>query len=114
LDVLVVSSAWGESFPIVLGEAMASGVPCVTTDVGDSAWIVGDAGIVVPPRDPEALAEGMARLITTDLETRRQLGIRARARIAQNFGLNSAIERYHDLYREITVEGIAADRATAA
>ena len=69
LDVLVVSSAWGESFPIVLGEAMASGVPCVTTDLGDSAWIVGDAGIVVPPRDPEALAEGMARLIAADPET---------------------------------------------
>jgi glycosyltransferase involved in cell wall biosynthesis len=113
LDVLVVSSAWGESFPIVLGEAMASGVPCVTTDLGDSAWIVGDAGIVVPPRDPEALAEGMARLITTDPETRRQLGMRARTRIAQNFGLSSAIERYHDLYREIMIEGIAAERVTA-
>jgi glycosyltransferase involved in cell wall biosynthesis len=113
LDVLVVSSAWGESFPIVLGEAMASGVPCVTTDLGDSAWIVGDAGIVVPPRDPEALAEGMARLITTDLETRKELGGRARARIAQNFGLSCAIARYHDLYREIMVPGIAADRVTA-
>jgi glycosyltransferase involved in cell wall biosynthesis len=113
LDVLVVSSAWGESFPIVLGEAMASGVPCVTTDLGDSAWIVGDAGIVVPPRDPEALAEGMARLIAADPETRRQLGMRARARIVQNFGLRSAIERYHDLYREIMVQGIAADRVTA-
>jgi glycosyltransferase involved in cell wall biosynthesis len=113
LDVLVVSSAWGESFPIVLGEAMASGVPCVTTDLGDSAWIVGDAGIVVPPRDPEALAEGMARLITADVESRRQLGMRARARIAENFGLARALERYHDLYREVVVPGIAADRVMA-
>lgn len=113
LDVLVVSSAWGEAFPIVLGEAMASGVPCVTTDLGDSAWIVGDAGIVVRPRDPEALAEGMAQLITTDVETRRQLGMRARARIAQNFGLPHALERYHDLYREVVLQGIAADRVTA-
>lgn len=113
LDVLVVSSAWGESFPIVLGEAMASGVPCVTTDLGDSAWIVGDAGIVVPPRAPEALAEGMARLLTADVETRRQLGMRARARIAQKFGLARAIERYHDLYHEIMLPGVAAVRATA-
>jgi glycosyltransferase involved in cell wall biosynthesis len=113
LDVLVVSSAWGESFPIVLGEAMASGVPCVTTDLGDSAWIVGDAGIVVPPRDPEALAAGMARLITADVESRRQLGMRARARIAENFGLARALERYHDLYREVGVSGIAADRVMA-
>jgi glycosyltransferase involved in cell wall biosynthesis len=113
LDALVVSSAWGESFPIVLGEAMASGVPCVTTDLGDSAWIVGDAGIVVPPRDPEALAAGMARLIAAEPEARRQLGMRARARIAQNFGLSSAIGRYHDLYREVMVPDIAADRVTA-
>jgi glycosyltransferase involved in cell wall biosynthesis len=85
----------------------------VTTDLGDSAWIVGDAGIVVPPRDPEALAEGMARLVTADVETRRQLGMRARARIAQNFGLARAIERYHDLYHEIMLQGVAAVRATA-
>jgi glycosyltransferase involved in cell wall biosynthesis len=113
LDMLVVSSAWGEAFPIVLGEAMASGVPCVTTDLGDSAWIVGDAGIVVPPRDPEALAEGMARLITADIESRRQLGMRARARITHNFGLARALERYHDLYREVLVPGIAADPVSA-
>jgi glycosyltransferase involved in cell wall biosynthesis len=114
LDVLVVSSAWGESFPIVLGEAMASGVPCVTTDLGDSAWIVGDAGIVVRPCDPDALADAMARLITMDLEARRQLGMRARARIAQNFALNDALARYHDLYRELVLPEIAADRVTAA
>jgi len=113
LDVLVVSSAWGEAFPIVLGEAMASGVPCVTTDVGDSAWIVGDTGIVVRPRDPEALAEGVAWLITMDRETRAQLGMRARARIAQNFGLSDAIARYHDLYQEVMLEEICADRVTA-
>jgi glycosyltransferase involved in cell wall biosynthesis len=113
LDVLVVSSAWGESFPIVLGEAMAAGVPCVTTDLGDSAWIVGDAGIVVPPRDPQALADGMARLLTADVERRRQLGMCARARIAENFGLARTLERYHDLYREVLAPGIAADRAMA-
>jgi glycosyltransferase involved in cell wall biosynthesis len=85
----------------------------VTTDLGDSAWIVGDAGIVVPPRDPEALAEGMARLITADIESRRQLGMRARERIAHNFGLARALERYHDLYREVLGPGIAADPVSA-
>jgi glycosyltransferase involved in cell wall biosynthesis len=101
LDILVVSSAWGEAFPIVLGEAMASGVPCVTTDVGDSAWIVGDTGVVVPPRDPAALAEGIARLVTMNVECRRYLGRRARARVKSNFELSDIIRRYYDLYREI-------------
>jgi glycosyltransferase involved in cell wall biosynthesis len=101
LDVLVVSSAWGEAFPIVLGEAMASGVPCVTTDVGDSAWIVGDIGVVVPARDPGALAEGMARLITMGLECRKTLGARGRARVKANFELSDIIQKYYGLYREI-------------
>ena len=101
LDALVVSSAWGEAFPIVLGEAMASGVPCVTTDVGDSAYIVGDTGIVVPPRNPEALAEGMARLIAIDQDGRKSLGESARRRIKENFELGDRVLQYYDLYRDI-------------
>ena len=61
LDVAALPSAWGEGFPNVLGEAMASGVACVATDIGDSAWIVGRAGLIVPPRDAEALAEALGQ-----------------------------------------------------
>lgn len=63
LDVAVLASAYGEGFPNVVGEAMATGVPCVVTDVGDSASIVADLGEVVPPRNPVALSHAIGRLL---------------------------------------------------
>ncbi|MFN6563562.1 MAG: glycosyltransferase [Nostoc sp. ChiSLP01] len=62
LDI-IVSSSYTEGFPNVIGEAMACGVPCVVTDVGDSALIVGNPDVVVPPKNPEALKTAMEKLI---------------------------------------------------
>ncbi|MGA9774279.1 MAG: glycosyltransferase [Blastocatellia bacterium] len=62
LDMMVSASSYGEGFSNVVGEAMACGVPCVVTDVGDSAWIVGNSGEVAPPRNAEALGSAIARL----------------------------------------------------
>ncbi|MEM7025681.1 MAG: glycosyltransferase, partial [Pseudomonadota bacterium] len=99
-DLLVLPSAWGEGFPNALGEAMACGVPCVTTDVGDSAWIVGTSGIVVPPSNPEALAEGLGRLVALGPDGRRQLGEQARQRVIDNFEIDDIVSRYEGLYEE--------------
>lgn len=63
LDVAVSSSSYGEGFPNAIAEAMACGVPCVTTDVGDSKVVVADLGVVVPPRLPDQLAEGIERMV---------------------------------------------------
>ncbi len=100
LDVLVSSSV-GEGFPNVLGEAMACGVPCVVTDVGDSAWIVGDTGKVVPPRAPLVLADACAGVLTTSSIDRQRLGLAARARVEQNFSLPAIVDRYERLYMEL-------------
>lgn len=88
LDILVSASAFGEGFSNVVAEAMACGVPCVVTDVGDSARIVGEAGVVVPPRDPQALAEGILAMLA-----RPSRGDAARARIRENFSVERMVER---------------------
>jgi glycosyltransferase involved in cell wall biosynthesis len=95
------SSSYGEGFPNVIGEAMACGVPCVVTDVGDSAWIVGDTGKVVPPRNPEALAAAWNDLIKMGPDDRTKLGSAARRRVEENYGLPAIVSKYETLYREI-------------
>lgn len=97
------SSSWGEAFPNVLGEAMACGVPCVATDTGDAALIVGDTGCIVPRDDPEALARAWEKLLALSTEQRRALGERARARIAEHFEIGAIAKRYAALYRELAV-----------
>lgn len=100
LDVFVSSSAFGEGFSNVIGEAMACGVPCVATDVGDAAFILGQTGIVVPPRRPERLARGMLQLLHLKPEAYRSLSAAARQRLLQEFSLTKTIRRYESLYVE--------------
>jgi glycosyltransferase involved in cell wall biosynthesis len=100
LDVAVLSSV-GEAFPLVLGEAMACGVPCVSTDVGDAARIIGETGQVVPPRDPAALAAAVERVLNLEPDRRRELGMAARRRIEENYSLEKAAAQYQEIYREI-------------
>lgn len=97
LDV-AASSSRSEGFPNVIGEAMACGVPCAVTDVGDSAQLVGDTGRVVPPRDARALAQAWQALLAMPAGDRRDLGAAARRRIGQCYSLQSVVRRYEDLY----------------
>ena len=102
MDILCSSSRWGEAFPNVLGEAMAVGIPCVATDVGDSALIIGDCGVVVPPEDKVALAAGIESLLAMPGSERRALGENARRRIEDKFILNVIVKRYISLYRKLS------------
>ncbi|SLM50314.1 Glycosyltransferase [Nitrospira japonica] len=107
-DVACLSSAFGEGFSNVLGEAMACGVPCVTTDVGDARTIVDNTGLVVPPRDPEALACAVINLIDRDAASRIALGTAARARIQSRYSLTSVINAYQAFYADISNDSAAA------
>jgi glycosyltransferase involved in cell wall biosynthesis len=103
-DIVTLCSAFGEGFPNVLGEAMASALPCVATDIGDAAELLGGTGIVVPPRDPLALAAAWRKLIDLGVEGRRLLGDQARQRIIHDYGLGRAIARYEALYCDIVAQ----------
>ena len=100
LDI-ATSSSYSEGFPNVIGEAMSCGVPCVVTDVGDSAWIVGDTGLVVSSRDPAALANAWLKLIELGQDKRLALGMMARQRIIENFSLDDVVKKYEMLYKEV-------------
>jgi glycosyltransferase involved in cell wall biosynthesis len=93
LNIASSSSSYGEGFANVIGEAMACGVPCVVTDVGDSAWIVGDTGIVVPPKNPEALAAGWNSLLNLAVTERVALAEKARKTIVENFSLRNLVQK---------------------
>jgi glycosyltransferase involved in cell wall biosynthesis len=97
LDLLVSVSAFGEGFSNAIGEAMATGVAVLATDVGDARRIVGIGGRIVPPGDPAALAQAIATL-RDDVQSRRAMGKAARARIEQHFSLRRSIEAFETLY----------------
>ena len=82
----------------MLVEAMSCGLPCVAAECGDADDILGPTGIVVPPRDPGALAAAWERLIPLGPDPRRALGAKARDRIIEFYDLRSIVDRYDALY----------------
>lgn len=103
LDLVCSSSFSGEAFPMILGEAMACGTPCVTTDVGDSAAVVGPSGRVVPPRDPVALAGAWADILSLPPTGRAELGRSARRWVEERFALPGVVRAYETLYETVVL-----------
>ena len=98
LDVFVLSSI-GEAFPNVVAEAMACGTPCVVTDVGDAALIVGDTGWVVPPSNPISLSDTINAALTTVASEGREVRVEScRARIAEHFSMERMVDAYMALW----------------
>jgi glycosyltransferase involved in cell wall biosynthesis len=98
---IAVSASAREGLPNAVAEAMASGVPCAVTDVGDSAVLVGQTGRVVPFGDAPALAAAIGDLAALGDEGRRGLGLAARARIAALFSLERMSAEYAALYERL-------------
>lgn len=105
-DVFCLSSAFGEGFPNVVGEAMACGVPCVVTDVGDCREIVGESGRVCNPRDARSLALGALELLADVQADAESVRRQCRDIVLNHFSLEHVAEKYHSLYTRIGVQGI--------
>ena len=91
LDISTCSSSFGEGLPNAIGEAMSCQTPCVVTDVGDCARIVGDTGVVVLPRSAEALADGWSEMIARMEVEGDSVGLKARERIVNEFSKDRAV-----------------------
>lgn len=97
-DIGVMSSGFGEGFPNAVAESMATGLPCVVTDVGDAARLVGRTGRIVPPRDPDALANAITSMLDMSPDRRRALGAQAIRRIHKRWSVDRAVRRYQRLW----------------
>ncbi len=110
----VVLSSLSEAFPYTVIETMACGRAPIGTDVGGVAEAIGDAGLIVPPRDPSAMAEACILMLTDD-ELRNDCATRARERALEQFTLNGFLATYREVYnRYLTPDDITFARAGRA
>jgi glycosyltransferase involved in cell wall biosynthesis len=99
-DAFVLASAW-EGMPLAVGEAMAMEKPVVATDVGGVRELVGDAGVIVPAKNSDALAEAMLSMMGSRRQARESMGYAARVRIADRFSIEAKADEWEALYRRL-------------
>lgn len=104
MDIFCLSSRT-EAFPNAVGEAMAMGLPCVATDVGDVGVLMGDTGVLVPKANPGALAQGVANLLALGPDYRKQIGERARERIRATYTMACVRQRFELIYENVMARG---------
>ncbi|HEU4685239.1 MAG TPA: glycosyltransferase [Nitrospira sp.] len=105
LDVMTSTSLYGEGFPNVIAEAMACGISCVATDVGDSKMIVGDTGRIVHPNDREGLVSAWLELTDAANAVKAERKQAARQRVERLFGLQQLIDTFLDTLEPFVTPG---------
>lgn len=101
MKIVTLTSSDGEAMPQILAEAMACGIPCVATDVGDVEKLIADTGVVIEPRNAMGLADAWAKILTLPDIEYNQLRLKARQRIQEFYGSQTMVERYRKLYRSV-------------
>ena len=105
IDIHVLSSSYGEGFPNVVAEAMACGTPCIATDVGDSALLIGKTGWVVPPKNPIKLAKAIEKALNEQKTLKwNKRCTNARLRIRKKFGISRMINLYNKIWNKVCKE----------
>ena len=104
MDIFCLSSRT-EAFPNAVGEAMAMGLPCVATDVGDVGVLMADTGVLVPKANPDALAQGVAKLLALGPDYRKQIGDRARERIRASYTMACVRQQFELIYDNVLARG---------
>jgi glycosyltransferase involved in cell wall biosynthesis len=99
-DGFVLASAW-EGMPLAVGEAMSMEKPVVATDVGGVRELVGQAGVLTPSKNPDALASAMLVMMRSSSKVREKLGRAARVRIEDYFSIESRAQQWESLYRTL-------------
>lgn len=105
LDLFALAAAFGEGWPLTIGEALACGVPCVATDLGDCKDLIGDCGEAVPCKDPAALSAAWARLLALSPAETSTLKQRCRQRIVDHFNIDDVIRQYETAYEKLAARG---------
>ena len=103
-DIFVLpASSRAEAFGMVLLEAMASGLPCITTEVGSGTSFVvrdGESGLVVPPENPAALENALQKLLENE-SLRKQMGKLGKERVRSEFSVEKMVSRVEAVYVEV-------------
>ena len=100
LDIMC-SSSISEGFPNTIGEAMTCAVPCIATDVGDTAFLMDGTGLIIPPSNPDALAKALDQFSCATFESLKTIGRKGRARIQNHFEIKMIAQKYERLYHQL-------------